>query len=492
MSRSNAFSLAAAALLPLAVSPAVHAQRLTELEGIELRGTARVVEFGAATCNVVEERETATSYEQKKTSHGQPIDIWQLDFSVYNGSGRSLDHVIAVYQIEAEDLPCTNWSLSAAANYTEPVQWGGAAGQIQRSGTPTAPAETLTTTSYVWVFHDDQPRFDSWQLNYDFAPAAASPAAAPTQTGTPVPPNPGSSIPPAQDFTLRMMAPGEICDPERGGPCWLELADRPGCHIWRTDRFETVTWSGECAGGYAQGAGTQLLRADLDGDAHYQRSEDGTLVDGRKHGRWAEEEEFRLSRTNVRRTTSEGPYVNGERNGIWRHRNVRRDIVTEGRYVDGRRQGEWVSRHSSGTVTDQGRYVDGQRQGRWVSRQTDGTPWEEGEYVDGQKHGFWTEFHDFDGNVSYSEYRYVNGSREGLQFRWLWTEYSDRAVQERYVVGETSPVTELTCLRSDGTLTAFMKTYNSVAVTEIDLDEDQATRATCEGLLSKPKPEFGS
>lgn len=50
----------------------VHAQHLLEVEGIELRGTARVVEFGAATCNVVEERETETSYEQKKASHGQP------------------------------------------------------------------------------------------------------------------------------------------------------------------------------------------------------------------------------------------------------------------------------------------------------------------------------------------------------------------------------------------------------------------------------------
>ncbi|WP_419949451.1 toxin-antitoxin system YwqK family antitoxin [Candidatus Palauibacter sp.] len=274
----------------------------------------------------------------------------------------------------------------------------------------------------------------------------------------------------------------------------MELADRPGCYIWRPVRFETVTWSGECAGGYAQGTGTQLLRVDSDGDAYYQSSEEGTLVDGRKRGRWAEEEEFRFrGRTNVQRSTSEGSYVNGERNGIWRHRDVQLDIVTEGQYVDGLRQGEWVSRHSSGTVTNQGRYVDGQQQGRWISRQTDGTPYEEGEYVDGRKHGFWTVFEEVDGLVWYSESRYVNGSKDGLQFEWFWSRYQDRAVQGRFVVGETSPITELECVRHySGTLTASMTTRNPVAVTRIDLDEDRTTRSTCEDLLSKPKPEFGS
>lgn len=60
--------------LVLATPMGIEAQRLFEAEGIELRGTARIVEFGAATCNVVEERETATSYERKKVCRERPRD----------------------------------------------------------------------------------------------------------------------------------------------------------------------------------------------------------------------------------------------------------------------------------------------------------------------------------------------------------------------------------------------------------------------------------
>ena len=173
MVRLNRAGITTVALFSLMAAP-VHAQRLLEVEGIELRGAARVVEYGAGACNVSEERETPTEYERKKANHGQAVDVWQLDLSVYNGSGRPLDHLIARYSIEAEHPPCTNWSWPEAGRYPDQIEWGNWYGTIQRSGgaNPTAPGETLTRTVYLFVFHEHQPRFDSWSVDYNFAASA--------------------------------------------------------------------------------------------------------------------------------------------------------------------------------------------------------------------------------------------------------------------------------------------------------------------------------
>ena len=67
-----------------------HSQPLLEVGGVELSGSRRVLQYGAATCNVLDHVETPTEYERKKANHGQPVDVWQLDLSVYNGSGSPL------------------------------------------------------------------------------------------------------------------------------------------------------------------------------------------------------------------------------------------------------------------------------------------------------------------------------------------------------------------------------------------------------------------
>ncbi|WP_419164399.1 hypothetical protein [Candidatus Palauibacter sp.] len=219
----------AIALAPVTAT-GLHAQRLFEAEGIELRGAARVVEYGAGTCNVSEERETPTEYERKKANHGQAVDVWQLDLSVYNGSGRPLDHLIARYSIEAEHPPCTNWSWPEAGRYPDQIEWGSWYGTIQRSGgaNPTAPGETLTRTVYLFVFHEHLPRFDSWSVDYNFAagaPAAAGaeprPAARVAPPAGPVrqPVNPPSrpAPPPAQPTSPRH-APGDVFSDCSGCP----------------------------------------------------------------------------------------------------------------------------------------------------------------------------------------------------------------------------------------------------------------------------------
>ena len=159
------------------------AELLLETDGIELHGTARVVTYEASLCNVLEASHTEEEYERIKANRGQPLDVWQLDFSVYNGSGKWLDHLIALYSIESKWPDCTNWSGDGpgggpSGTYSEPVQWTGTAGHIQETGrNVVAPGATLTATTFILVFHEDPPpQFADWSVNFRFGASARSPA----------------------------------------------------------------------------------------------------------------------------------------------------------------------------------------------------------------------------------------------------------------------------------------------------------------------------
>ncbi len=178
---------AAVTLVCFLLVPDGHARQLLEVDGIVLHGTERLVARGAGTCRVLESHYPADVYEQKKVNHGQPLDVWQLDFSVHNGTGKRLDHLIARFAIAAEWPPCTHWD-GPAGSYAGSVEWADTMGHIQRSGTPwvVAPGETLKTTKFILVFHEDRPRFRDWSVDYTFA----------TPSTPPPPPSPVSKKPP--------------------------------------------------------------------------------------------------------------------------------------------------------------------------------------------------------------------------------------------------------------------------------------------------------
>ena len=355
----------ALALCTVTAGP-LYAQRLLEVEGIELRGSARVVEYGAGTCNVSEDRETAASYEQKKANHGQPVDVWQLDFSVHNGSGHPLDHLIANYRVASEHPPCTNWSWPEAGRYPGPIEWGDLAGFVQRSGSgnPTPPGETLTDTKYIFAFHEHAPRFDTWSVDYNFAaapPAAAAgnPAPAGGAAARPRPPDerlepPDSPVGGAPGAAPPSVSTGETCAGKPvGSECWMEVGNQPGCHLWNPGLAAgaTVIWTGECSAGYAQGPGTVLWRYD-DG----QQTWDGSYTDGKRDGPWV----IRYSDGSF----SEGPYADGLRHGTWVAREADGDVA-EGLYIDGEPQGTWTWWYTNGNVNETP-YVNGERNGRAI------------------------------------------------------------------------------------------------------------------------------
>ena len=168
----------AMAVMVLGMGVAAFAQRLLETDGIELHGTAQLLVSGGGTCNVLE---TDTLYEERKANDGAPMDIWRLDFSVHNRSGKWLDHIIARYEIDSEWPQCTNWDK---AGLREPlfVEWADVIGNIQKSGrNVVAPDEILTETRYIIVLRGDPPpRFVRWSVDFDFGatPAGSTGAAA--------------------------------------------------------------------------------------------------------------------------------------------------------------------------------------------------------------------------------------------------------------------------------------------------------------------------
>lgn len=362
-------------------------QQLLEIDGVELRGRTRLVMSGGGTCNVLE---SDTSYEQRRQNQGAAMDIWRLDVSVHNGSGRWLDHLIARYGIESEWPECTNWNGPSAGAFEQSVEWANSNGHIQESGRyVVAPGRTLIATHLFIVLRGDpQPRFSTWSMDFDFA-AAPPPdfgSAGAGQHTVPVPtpeqenifwqsivnstdpadfesyleqfPNgvfrslaqnrlraiarttqtgPAGTVPaaararpePAPE-AARVLEP--LCtEVEFLSRCWLELDSPPDCHVWAgyidNGLGGSVIWTGECSNGRASGTGTLSVAFN----SKYLADTAGT-----------------------------------------------------GRIEEGKRVGPWVTRWSGGVV--QGAFVDGERHGRWVLRDTDGYEMET-PYVQGKRHG---------------------------------------------------------------------------------------------------------
>ena len=127
-----------------------------------------------------------------------------------------------------------------------------------------------------------------------------------------------------------------FCTGETGTPCWQEIANQSGCHLWNPNPQpeESVYRTGDCdEQGRAEGKGKEIWRFRED--------------------------------------------------GMWR------TSVGEGVLKGGQRIGQWVVRRPNGAVLE-GPYADGARHGHWVLRYSDGTVWE-GPYVDGELHGLWIE-----------------------------------------------------------------------------------------------------
>ena len=336
-------------------------RRLLEVDGIELHGAAQLVMSGGGTCNVLE---SDTSYEARKGNHGASMDIWRLDFSVLNASGRWLDHLIARYQIESKWPECTNWDGPGAGVFSQNIEWADSAGHIQKSGrNVVAPGRTLNATHLFIVLRGDpEPRFANWSMDFDFA--ASRPPVSGSTVSVPVASaeqetvfwqsivnstnpadfeaylrqfpqgvfralaqnrlaalrDPGGDLPTvAAAVPAPPPLPEPLCDDE--GPteswgkwqnCWHKLSSPAGCYMWVDDYdFQGhPDWTGECVHGIANGSGTLTVKGwhQVTEEEKEWRST-GAFRNGKEHGHWAD--------TRIDGWVEEGPYVDGKRHGRW-------------------------------------------------------------------------------------------------------------------------------------------------------------------------------
>ena len=388
--------IVAALLVPMLVTD-VRGQRLLEIDGIELYGEAELVQAGGGTCNVLE---SDTNYETRKENNGAPMDIWRLDFTVLNRSGRWLDHLIARFQIASQWPECTNWEIpdsgTLVARYSTLIEWSDSIGFIQKSGrNVVSPGQSLIDTTLLIVLRGDpEPRFSNWSVDFNFAvnpPPPGTAASAPAE-----PPAGRRPVAATADRAIRLDGPDCRSQPP-GAQCWTELANQPGCYVWNEHRQppETARWTGGCSSGLAEGQGQLTWEWPPDN----RQEHNGTMREGRQDGFWV----MRFENGNL----AEGSFVNGERNGHWAER-FANGIVAEGPYVNGEANGHWVIRAPDGHM-EEGPFVNSERNGHWVIRFADGQV-EEGPFVNSERNGHWV-IRFADGQVE--EGPYVNDEEHG-------------------------------------------------------------------------------
>ncbi len=158
-----------------------------------------------------------------------------------------------------------------------------------------------------------------------------------------------------------------------GPPGWI-AAQGSGCRLWNAcpQREDTVTWSGACPNGVAEGRGiTQWFQGGKPNDRF-----EGTLRDGQRTGRgvftWANGNRY------------DGEWRDNERNGRGVFSTAAGDRY-DGEWRDGMPNGRGAGTWVSGNRYD-GEWRDGKRSGRGAYTFADGDRYE-GEWRDGRPNG---------------------------------------------------------------------------------------------------------
>ena len=221
-------------------------------------------------------------------------------------------------------------------------------------------------------------------------------------------------------FEVLEFSPENTCvgKPE-GSRCWMMLTNQPECYFWNPilKKDGTVTWTGECSDGFAQGMGTLIHNyINWDDDSSMGRTkieEIGQLQNGKKHGHWVESSTdsttYKDSGNKYQSlSVAEGPYMEGKRHGYWvTHRDS--TIYEEGAYVEGKKHGDWVHYFSDGSVVGKGSYVENRKHGDWVYYSLNGSVVAEGSYANDERSGNWV-WYDWYGNVHSTEQTVGSGN----------------------------------------------------------------------------------
>ena len=111
---------------------------------------------------------------------------------------------------------------------------------------------------------------------------------------------------------------------------------------------------------------------------------------GQKIGQWTEADSHGGVMT--------GEYVEGERQGVWRHYFVDGPVRSEGTYEKGVVDGAWTWYRSTGGLLQRGGFLDSEKHGLWERWDVDGNLIDQGTWDHGKKTGEWTSYNP-DGTV---------------------------------------------------------------------------------------------
>ena len=404
---------------------AAPAETFHSRDGVWFEGAIRMVASEAAVCNVLEGHHREPVYQRLKANHGQALNLWRVDISVRNESGRWIDSLRAESWVRSEHPPCSDWTGPVAT--PEPsirLEWGDSF-QFQHMPYGMRPGQEKRSAVYLLAFHRHRPRFGEWDIRYDFAKEArtgtevgvggapfivvAVPADAKVEllsTREPYRPRVQLTL---GSYHVEVSAPGYETrrlwvEHEGASPHRIELDRAQGAvsEPARAAASAAVTEGRQqrlrpdgkpiCAG-QPRGTPCWMELNDWPGcfvwnaglvpgvSVTWTGECSGDLANGTGTLAWAwgsnEGEETGLLRS-------------GQRTGPWILRNPD-GTVSEGSYEEGRRSGAWVIRYADGWV-DNGSYLDGKKTGQWVSRIPDGTVYE-GSYVNGNRDGQWVRRH---------------------------------------------------------------------------------------------------
>ena len=112
-----------------------------------MSGSVRMVARGVGRCQVQAGSHSEEGYERIKANHGQPLDVWRLDYSVYNGLGeaavvaeRAFQDRIGVAAVNELELTggelCQAGAVGRELSGAAKAVWNGAGGGGERDDLP--------------------------------------------------------------------------------------------------------------------------------------------------------------------------------------------------------------------------------------------------------------------------------------------------------------------------------------------------------------------
>jgi len=111
---------------------------------------------------------------------------------------------------------------------------------------------------------------------------------------------------------------------------------------------------------------------------------------GRKVGDWSEPD--------AHGGVMVGEYVDGDRQGLWRHFFADGRLRSQGEYRNGALHGKWTWYRAAGGMLQRGGFFEGEKHGRWERWTAEQTLIDSGDWSHGKKIGDWISYNP-DGTV---------------------------------------------------------------------------------------------